>query len=54
MRAINKVDFGGPMAAQVCHSMPLTVDTTPPIIYEIADVDYDENEHLIFAEVNAT
>ena len=54
VRAMNNIDFGGPMALEVCHHLPLTVDTSPPIIYELAEIEYDEDENILFVKINAT
>ena len=54
VRALNKVDFGGPLATTVCHSTPLAIDNTPPIIYSIYNVTYNSATFLIGASVNAT
>ncbi|XP_072034301.1 uncharacterized protein [Amphiura filiformis] len=40
VRAINKVEFGGPMAVTVCHTTPYTIDTSPPIIHDISNITY--------------
>ena len=53
VRAINNIEFG-PLALTVCHSQPYTVDATPPIIYDIHDVYYDEDNFIISFFVNAT
>ncbi|XP_070573761.1 uncharacterized protein [Ptychodera flava] len=52
VRAINKVDFGGPMATTVCHSMPYIIDRTPPIVHDIAILGYDEEDCVITAMYN--
>ncbi|XP_038062441.1 uncharacterized protein LOC119732930 [Patiria miniata] len=54
VRALNKVEFGGPMALTVCHSTPLIIDNTPPIIYSIDDITYDSSIGRIRLKVNAT
>ncbi|XP_022102001.1 uncharacterized protein LOC110985344 [Acanthaster planci] len=54
VRALNKVQFGGPMALTVCHSTPLVIDNTPPIIYGIHDITYDSSIGRIGLQVNAT
>ena len=53
VRAINNVEFG-PLALSVCHAQPYAVDTTPPIIYAIDEITYDEDTFLISFHVNAT
>ncbi|XP_070573717.1 uncharacterized protein [Ptychodera flava] len=52
VRAINKVDFGGPMATTVCHSMPYIIDRTPPIVHDIAVLGYDDEDCIITAMYN--
>ncbi|XP_022103294.1 uncharacterized protein LOC110986022 [Acanthaster planci] len=54
VRAFNKVEFGGPMALTVCHSNPLVIDNTPPIIYSIHDITYNSSIGRIGLRVNAT
>ena len=51
IRAINNIDFGGPMCIKVCHSMPYTVDASPPIIHNITNVDYDEDSCNVHADI---
>ena len=53
VRAINNIEFG-PLALSVCHAQPYAVDTTPPIIYAVDHVTYDEDTFLISYRVNAT
>lgn len=42
VRAINKMEYGGPLATSVCHSTAYAIDNSPPIVYEIFNVQYDE------------
>ncbi|XP_062596534.1 uncharacterized protein LOC134257978, partial [Saccostrea cucullata] len=44
VRAINKVKYGGPLATTFCHSTPYIVDNSPPLIYEIYNIYYDEEQ----------
>ncbi len=53
VRGINDIEFG-PLALSVCHAQPFAIDTTPPIIYEVYDLAYDEDSFLISFRVNAT
>ncbi|XP_071798137.1 uncharacterized protein [Asterias amurensis] len=53
VRALNKVEFGGPMALTVCHSTPLIIDNTPPIIYSIENITYDSSIGRIGVQVKA-
>ena len=52
VRAINNIEFG-PLALTVCHSQPYTVDASPPVIYDITDVMYDEDNFVISFLANA-
>jgi len=52
VRAINNIEYG-PLALDVCHAQPYTVDTSPPVIYSITDVTYDEDTLLLSFRVNA-
>ena len=54
IRAINDIDFGGPLALTVCHSVPYIIDTTPPVLHEVTNIEYDEDWYFITAVVNAT
>ncbi|XP_077992165.1 uncharacterized protein LOC144446291 [Glandiceps talaboti] len=54
VRALNKVEFGGPLATTVCHTTPYIIDNTAPIVYHIRLVEYDEMECVILAEYNVT
>ena len=47
LHAMNKIDYGGPLALAICHSQPFTVDTTPPLLDNITDVSYDEVNYNI-------
>ena len=53
VRALNKVEFGGPMALTVCHNTPLIIDNTPPIIDSINNITYDSSIGRIGLQVNA-
>ena len=52
IRAINKVDYGGPLSTSVCHTIPLTIDITAPLIYEIYDLSYDDDNFNLTAKHN--
>ncbi|XP_033637723.1 uncharacterized protein LOC117298529 [Asterias rubens] len=54
VRALNKVEFGGPMALTVCHSTPLIIDNTPPIIDSINNITYESSIGRIGLQVNAS
>ena len=53
VRGINDIEFG-PLALSVCHAQPFAIDTTPPVIYEVYDLAYDEDSFLISFRMNAT
>ena len=53
VRAINNIEYG-PLVLDVCHAQPYTVDTSPPIIYDIYDISYDEDTFMLSFRVNAT
>ena len=40
VEAINDIQRG-PLALAVCHSQPLTIDRSPPVIQTITNVHYD-------------
>ena len=42
VQAINSVVYGGALVTTVCHSNPLIVDTSPPILHVVDGVFYDE------------
>ncbi|XP_060596420.1 uncharacterized protein LOC132750448 [Ruditapes philippinarum] len=54
VRAINKVEYGGPLALTVCHSTPYIIDITYPIVYEVFDIKYDEENYVLTFEHNST
>ncbi|XP_070564497.1 uncharacterized protein [Ptychodera flava] len=54
VRALNKVEFGGPMAATVCHTTTYTIDTTPPFVHDIFDVEYDEETCVLSVSYNVS
>ncbi|PVD18248.1 hypothetical protein C0Q70_21774, partial [Pomacea canaliculata] len=54
IRALNKVEYGGPLATTVCHTTPYVIDTTPPVIYEVYGTRYDEMTYLITTKYNAS
>ncbi|XP_078578634.1 uncharacterized protein LOC144863382 [Branchiostoma floridae x Branchiostoma japonicum] len=54
VRAINKVEFGGPMATTVCHSTEYTIDNTQPFVHSVTNVNYDDDIQQISAEYNVS
>jgi len=53
VRAINKVEYGGPLSVTVCHTTPYIIDITKPEVYEIFNIRYDEDNFLLTAEHNS-
>ncbi|KAK3612537.1 hypothetical protein CHS0354_024514 [Potamilus streckersoni] len=54
VRALNNVQYGGPLATTICHTTPYIVDTSPPFVYEIFNIKYNEDTFLIYAEHNTS
>ncbi|XP_070574642.1 uncharacterized protein [Ptychodera flava] len=54
VRALNKVELGGPLATTVCHTIPYTIDNTPPIVHEVFNVHYDDTDCTIRTEYNVS
>ncbi|XP_019624877.1 PREDICTED: uncharacterized protein LOC109470382 isoform X2 [Branchiostoma belcheri] len=54
VRALNKVEFGGPLATTVCHSSPYVIDTTPPYVNHVRLISYDENTYELIVEYNVS
>ena len=53
VRALNKIDYGGPMAVTVCHYLPYVIDNTPPEIPYIGIGDYNTTLELLQMQYNA-
>lgn len=47
VNAVNNVVHGGALVTTVCHTTPIAVDTTSPVIQEIGSVYYDENFDIL-------
>lgn len=47
VQAINNVVHGGSLVTTVCKSIPLTVDTTPPLFKGLTDIIFDEDFNLM-------
>ena len=47
VQALNGAELGGSLVTTVCHSTPITVDTTPPVFKGVTEVIYDEDFGLI-------
>ncbi|KAK3589126.1 hypothetical protein CHS0354_017092 [Potamilus streckersoni] len=54
IQAVNNVVSGGAMVTTVCHSTPVTVDTTPPVFSEVSDVMYDEDFDILAVYYNVS
>ncbi|XP_078658229.1 uncharacterized protein LOC144903712 [Branchiostoma floridae x Branchiostoma belcheri] len=54
VRALNKIEFGGPLATTVCHSNPYVIDTTPPVVNHVELISYDENTYELIVEYNVS
>lgn len=53
VRALNNVQYGGPLATTVCHTAPYIVDMSPPFVWEIFDIKYDEDTFQLNATHNS-
>ncbi|XP_048250793.1 uncharacterized protein LOC124111176 [Haliotis rufescens] len=54
LRALNNVEYGGPLVTTICHTTPLGIDNTQPFVHEVYDVEYDEDTYVITAKYNAS
>ncbi|XP_052081925.1 uncharacterized protein LOC127719726 isoform X2 [Mytilus californianus] len=54
VRAINGAKYGGPFATTVCHTTPYIVDNSPPIIYELYNIQYDEFQYNLTYRHNSS
>lgn len=54
MQAISNVDYGGPLATTVHHSTPYIIDTSPPIIDEVFNIQYNHSLNVLSLEYNVT
>lgn len=54
VQALNGAELGGSLVTTVCHSIPFTVDTTPPLFSGVTDIIYDEDFDLIAIYYEAT
>ena len=52
MQAISNVVYGGPLATTVHHSTPYIIDTTPPIIEEVFNIQYNYTSNELSLEYN--
>ncbi|CAH1249045.1 SELE [Branchiostoma lanceolatum] len=54
VRAINKVEYGGPLGTTVCHSNPYAIDNTEPFINEVHEMLYNDVTFVISASYNVS
>ena len=47
IRATNQIAYGGPLFTTVQHSTPYIVDTTPPIVSDAVDIDYNSSTNQL-------
>ncbi|XP_062567667.1 uncharacterized protein LOC134229900 [Saccostrea cucullata] len=47
VQSLNNVVHGGSLVTTVCHSVPLTVDTSPPEFKGLTDIIFDEDFNLM-------
>ncbi|KAK2175677.1 hypothetical protein NP493_715g02037 [Ridgeia piscesae] len=50
VQAVNNVQRG-PLATTVCHSQPITVDRSPPVVQSITNVQYDDGTGVLSMDV---
>jgi uncharacterized membrane protein YeiH len=49
VQGMNSAIFGGSLVTTVCHSVPIIVDHTPPLVNSVDTVVYDDEKQLIKA-----
>lgn len=54
IRALNKVEYGGPFSTTICHTTPLVIDITKPFVYEVYNIKYNEETYAISFIHNST
>ncbi|XP_064643636.1 uncharacterized protein LOC135497734 [Lineus longissimus] len=54
IRALNRADYGGPLAVTVCHTTPYVIDNTAPILKNIRNIAYNDVTSLLTANHNAS
>ena len=54
MQAISIIDYGGPLATTIRHTTPYVIDTSPPIVYEVYNVQYNHTTNELSLEYNVT
>ena len=53
-QAINSVVHGGALVTTVCHSTPITIDTTPPLFHQVSDLLFDEDFDMMAVYYNVS
>eukprot|EP00105_Crassostrea_gigas_P044578 XP_019928726.1 PREDICTED: uncharacterized protein LOC105342845 [Crassostrea gigas] len=54
VRAINNIQYGGALSTSICHSSPYIVDNSPPLVYEVYNVRYDEHKFNLSLSHNSS
>ncbi|KAK7498950.1 hypothetical protein BaRGS_00009759 [Batillaria attramentaria] len=54
VQAINDIIHGGDLVTTVCHSLPFIVDITPPVVYGVNEVVFDDTFRFLAVYYNAT
>ena len=52
VQGLNKAVFGGSLVSTVCHTTPLIIDTTPPLVHSVDNVAYNDVKGIIKAGYN--
>ena len=42
VQALNNIVYGGALVTSVCHSTPVTIDTSPPVLHLTENIFFDE------------
>lgn len=54
VQAVSNVIYGGPLATTVHHSTPYIIDTSPPIVNEVYNVQYNLTSNYLNLEYNVS
>ena len=54
MQAISNIDYGGPLGTTIQHSTPYVIDTTPPEVEEVYNIQYNHTVNELSLEYNVT
>ena len=54
VQAVNSIVHGGALVTTVCHSTPITIDTSPPLFHEVSDLLFDEDFDLLGVYYNVS